>query len=183
MKQVYPVLLIFFWLIIGLYFGTGGITRLENDNLLKKSLNELDTVKVIYHEITFTNKAALISALEQEQTDNIYPWISNIPSFLAYILTACAFGLLGTIVRFFIEIVIEGKPIDGIKYLSAPVLGILTGIVILGISFLLPTLFFNVDADIRPTALMFLCLFSGIYLPQFYENLSAVFQKMFSKDK
>ena len=168
---------IFLWLVSGFYTGTGGITKLENDILIKKAAESLDTVKVIYDDISYKNKARLIAELETEQTTVIYPWLEQCPSFLAYMITACSFGLLGALISLFIELAFNNKELNELKYLSIPLLGILTGIVVLGISFIIPSLIITGDKDIKPEALVFLCLFCGIFSKKFYRRISNILDK------
>ncbi len=174
-----PILVIIGWLIIGLYFGSGGITRLENDNLIKKTSNSTDTSQVIYNKVSYKNKNELISQLEHDEMDTIYPWVDSIPSFVAYLITACAFGLLGSITHIIYQIVLKDIELAALKYWSSPVLGTLTGMLVLGISFVLPNTLFSTDAEIKPSTLMFICLFCGLYSVQFYKRMENSFTKIF----
>jgi hypothetical protein len=169
------------WLLLGLYFGSGGITKMENYNLIKSTIEQTDTTTVVYKGITFQNKGALLRTLEEEETESIFPWIGSLPSYVSYMITACAFGLLGTIIRLFIHLAIEQKPLETLPVYTLPVLGLLSGLVVLGISLIFPALLFNSDKDIKPSGLMFICLFSGIYVDKLYEGLSNFFTRKFDE--
>jgi hypothetical protein len=161
-------------LLIGLYFGTGGITKMENYNLIKTTLEQTDTSKVSYKGVTFQNKGALIRTLEEEQMDSIYPWINELPSYVSYIITACAFGMLGALIHLFIQIAFNKKTLEELPVYSLPILGLLTGLVVLGVSLVFPTLLFNTEKDIKPSGLMFLSLFSGIFIDKVYDKLTDI---------
>ena len=169
------------WLIAGLYMGAGGITRIENDNFLKQIEVEKDTIKVNYHELVFENKAALIHHLEDGQMKLLFPWIDNMPSYSSYILTACSFGLLGALIRIFIQLAIENKTIAECKIMSMPILGLLTGLVMLGVSLIFPAVLSTTETTIKPSGLMFICLFGGLFATGLYEKMNTMFSDMFSK--
>jgi hypothetical protein len=171
------------WLLLSIYLGAGGITKLENNNLLKKTLADTDTTQVVYKGINFKNKNELIVTLEQEQMSIIFPWLDSVPSFLAYLITACAFGMLGGVINLILQIFREGKNVEEVNYFSLPILSCLSGIVVLGLSFVLPTVLFKEGAEIKPTGLMFLCLFTGLFAKQFYSGVEKIFTKVFSFNK
>lgn len=174
--NILSLTVIILWLLAALYFGTGGITKIENDNLLKKAFNQSDSIPTLYKGVAFRNKEALISFLEKDQVKKIYPWTDKIPSFLSYIITACSFSLLGCIIWIFVDVVLYKKRIDQVDYIHAPFLGLLTGLVVLGITYVIPTFFVSEDNDIKPTTLMFLSLFCGMYTDKFYSTLSNAFR-------
>ncbi len=165
------------WLIAGLYFGSGGIAKIENYNLIKSTIGEHDTTKVVYDGITFVNKGALIRTLEEAQMQAIFPWINSLPSYVSYIITACSFGLLGTIISIFIQLAIYKQKLADLPVYTLPVLGLLTGFVMLGITFIFPALLFHSEKDIKASGLMFICLFGGLYTEKLYERLAQLFNK------
>ncbi|MDI3320421.1 hypothetical protein [Pinibacter soli] len=183
MKSVVPVAVIVGWLAIALYFGSGGITRMENNNLIKKTIDEKDTAKVEYNGILFKNRVSMQSILEGEKTQKLFPWAEDVPSYLSYIITACSFGMIGALIAIILQIASKKARIEDTPYWSLPVLGALTGLVVLGLSLLIPNLFFSGELDVKPGALMFICLFSGIYSDKFYENLYLIFSGLLNKKK
>jgi len=175
-----------FWLISAIYFGAGGLTSIENKEHFKniQQINPAeDTTMVEYKGIVFADKEALYEALEGEQMRSIFPWIYRLPSYLTYMVTAGAFGLLGTIVRIFILLSLQNKRIDECNVYTLPVLGMLTGLVMLGVSLIFPAIILTSETEIRPGGLMFICLFSGIYIDSFYEKLSNIFSNIFNSSK
>lgn len=176
-KDIPKYLTLTIWLILGLYFGTGGITKMENYNLIKSTIGQSDTIKVIYRGVPFQNKSALLRKLEEDQMISVFPWLDKLPSFASYIITACAFGLLGAVIRIFIQIVIEHKKIDEIHFYTAPILGLLSGLITLGASLIFPAVLYSNDKEIKAGGLMFVCLFSGLFFKEFYRKLYKLFTK------
>jgi hypothetical protein len=173
----WKALVLVIWLLVGLYFGSGGIAKIENYNLIKSTIGETDTTKVVYEGMTFANKAALLRTIEETQMETIFPWINSLPSYVSYVITACSFGLLGTIISLFIQLAIYKKMLSDLPVYTLPVLGLLTGFVMLGITFIFPALLFNSEKDIKASGLMFICLFGGLFTEKLYERLSFIFNK------
>ena|ERR1035437_7494692 len=179
------VILILFAL-TGLYFGFSGICKLhleEEINKLDEKRDELQKVQInrsVDDLPPFTNKYDYEYYMKVSRYEKIFPLVKVIPSFFGLIMTAMFFGLLGSIARIILGIVRnEYSKVNQIKFISEPLLGLFTGLCVLGISYVLPTiLVFNGDA-IRPITLMFFSLFCGIYASNFFEKLAKLFSKFF----
>lgn len=182
-KTPYQITVLILWLLAGLYFGTGGITKIENNNLVKQTISASDTGIVVFQGQKFKDKEALVRHLEGQQISAIYPWIDNLPSYVSYLITACSFGLLGAIVRIFMQLTFQNKSLSECKVYTLPVLGLLTGLVMLGVFLIFPIFFITSDSSIRPGGLMFLCLFAGIYLDAFYKKVSKLFDTVLKTEK
>lgn len=174
------------WLLTGLYFGMGGISRISVDDVTEtidkqKDALKKDTIDVVLNDVTIQNKYQLKYILEYSNLENYFPWAIQLTTFSSFLVTSMSFGLLGSIINILIQIVFSSVKIEDSNYISKPLLGLLTGIVVLGLSYILPTLIIKGSAEIRPLSLMFLCLFCGIYSDKFYEKMSKSFDKLFSK--
>ena len=179
-----PIVILAFWLLTGLYMGIGGLTRAKLDDTLlnleqdKEKLVK-DTVNIIYDGLDFSIQYELQYYREAESVEKIFPWALKISSFFILIMTALSFGLLGGVVSIIKEIVFDRKPLNDLQIWSLPILGLLTGFIVLGMSYLLPTVLVKNGGDIRPVTLMFLCLFGGMFARSLFEKLTAYFNKMF----
>lgn len=182
-KTILAITLLVSWLVVGVYFGSGGIIKLENDNHLKKLIGNIDTIAIEYKGIRFKNKLSMLSRIESDELEQIYPWTNSVPSFLSYLITACSFSLIGSITGMIYSVVLQGKTIHDLKYISNPLLGLLTGILVLGVSVIVPSLFLTESADIRPTSLMFICLFCGLFMERFFNGVSKGFNKIIKGDE
>jgi uncharacterized membrane protein len=174
------------WLIIGLYFGIGGVTKLSSDETIdniQKNKTDLmaKPMSQVLDGVTLSNQYLYDLYTEHKGLEkSFFSWTIELPKFTALLVTAMSFGLLGTIVALFKELSIANSNIINIKYLSQPLLGILTGLVVLGLSYVLPSLLTKSSNDIRPITLMFLCLFCGICVEKFYKRIDTSFEKLFS---
>ncbi len=183
MKYI-PVLVLSLWLLIGLYFGLGGLTKARLDETLlnleqdKEKLVK-DTINITYDDLDFSNQYEFQYYREAESVEKIFPWTMQLSSFFILIITALSYGLLGGVVSLIKEIVFDRKVANEQQVWSVPVLGLLTGITVLGISYLLPTVLVKNGGEIRPVTLMFLCLFGGMYSRNLYEKLNGYFNKIF----
>jgi H+/Cl- antiporter ClcA len=181
-----PFAVLMFWLLAGLYFGIGGITRVNVDETLD-NLNQdkdkllKDTLTAKVGVITVSNQYELKYVTEYANLEHYFAWTIKIPKFTAFLITAMCFGLLGAVISIIKALAFGATKLNDSKWISEPLLGLLTGLVVLGLSYILPTLLTKGGIDIRPLTLMFLCLFCGIYTEKFYNTLSSAFDKIFKK--
>lgn len=178
---IIAVFLIF--LFSGLYFGIGGLSRLKLDETVEeldrnKETLLKDTFNIKLNEITIKNKYDYLYELEANDLENFFPWAIQFSSFSALIITALSFGLLGALIAILKQIAFENLVIEEVKIWSLPLLGLLTGLVIYGLSYILPTALVKNGTELRPITLMFLCLLSGIYSNTFYLRLTKLFDKI-----
>jgi hypothetical protein len=187
MKSFFPVIFLTFLGITSLYFGVGGSLSSENYNEISKThdFKSLDSVKI--DKVVYKNAAELLLARENKKSVVIFPWIVYLPIYVCTILTACCYSLLGALICILKKVAILGIPLSETNYISIPVLGFFTGLVILGLNYVIPTVLVSGDTQIRPITLLFLCLFGGIYVSEFYEFLTkTILKKIFNpqeKDK
>ena len=185
LNRVVAVAFIIIWLCIGLYFGTGSYSNIQNRIDKKdadKAWQTIDTSKTTKYEIAL-KKAALDDARENEKAIlNLYPFISKFPNALISLITVFAFGILGSIINLLKQIVLEDKKPTDLKFVAEPLLGMLTGFVIIGLSILVPNTLATSDVELKPMSLMFLSLFSGFFSKRFYVFLSDLFDRIFKKN-
>ncbi len=173
------------WLLLGLYFGIGGFVKADyfiSKEKVKSEISKSDTVSVEYDDILFENKASLKRYVEKQSIESIFPWVFKTSDFTGTIITACAFGILGAVIQLLRQIVTVNKRPDELQYISLPLLGMMTSIVTLGITYLLPTIILTNGGAFNPTTLMFLSLFAGLYSEKFYEKVSSYFNKLFKPE-
>lgn len=184
--------MIIFWMVAGIYFGVGGITLINASNDMEKTLKTTDTSKggsVIYDKIPFKNIQEVKNYISSKKNDNIKKWMFyvDVPDFLSMIITGCSFGMLGTIISILYSLAFGGAKLDELKIFSQPLLGMMIGLMVMAISYLIPSLLKTdtaTDNNINPLSLMFFCLFAGIYSKDFYERVASVFKtKFLTEDK
>ena len=167
-----------------LYFGIGGSLKTENYNEVGKNHNFNDTTQVTDTDnVVYKNYAEMLLHHEDSQALNIFPWIIYLPDFVATIITACFFGMLGGVILVIKKIAIYNEAIESINFVSLPILGFFTGLVVLGINYIIPTILVSGDTKIRPITLLFLCLFAGMFSNDFYSFLAkAIHKKVFKNE-
>lgn len=174
-----------FWSIISLYFGIGGSLKTENYSQVSNQYNFSDTTKAQDGKDgpIYANYAELQLHKEDFKSEKIFPFLTFMPDFVGTILTACCFGMLGGVISILKDIVLKHKDPENTKYISIPLLSFFTGIVMLGINYIIPVVLVGGENKIRPITLLFLSLFAGIYSSQFYKFLSSVVQNKIFHEK
>lgn len=177
MSKIIAILFIIFWLLSSIYFGTGGLNYVNRHQPNVTKIN--DTTQVILNGKYYKNRYELDCKQEDEISSKIYPLLEPLPTSLLYLVTIFSFGLLGSITNIFKQIAIDNKKIENTKYVSEPILGMLTGLIIMGLSFLIPNTLATQEIELKPQSLLFLSLFSGFFSLKFYEYLNKNFGKIF----
>lgn len=178
MNNIIPTAFLVCWIFIGLYIGTSGIVYSE----LAEKEAQLHLVsptgkKFHYNGQEFSSKEAIQIHIEYQRIFLLYPWIDNITDRIALILSSCALGALGGVIRILRQIAFkDGISVSQTNFISVPALGALLGMVVLGLSYIVPSvLTTDSNFELRDSTLMFLCLFSGIFSKRFMEYLDERF--------
>jgi len=158
--------------VIGFYFGIGGCLPEENRNEVSKTHDFNDTRPVIIGKVSYRNAAEYLLAQENDRSAIIFPWVDALPSFVANVITACSFGMLGGIISIIKRVALLKENLSDINCFAIPVLGFFTGLVVLGLNYIIPTILVSGNTQIRPISLLFLCLFAGVYANEFYSFLT-----------
>lgn len=184
--KIVASLILLVWFLAGLFFGIGGLTKLNSDETMESILkNKADLISkpfapITVNGLTIDNEFEYEISNERDGLEKYFTWTVTLPRFTALTITALSFGLLGAVISLFKDLAFRNKTVLEIPYLSLPLLGILTGLVVLGLSYLLPTLITKGSNEIRPITLMFLCLFCGICADDFYKKIEKSFDKLFA---
>lgn len=149
----------------------------------EENKNSKDTIKVYYGGTSFRNIKEVSILKERQATIKMYPLINTLPTLIFDLIIVFAFGVLGSITNLFKQIAYEKKKIEDLNYISEPILGMLTGFIIIGLSYLIPNTLAVNDIVLKPMSLMFLSLFSGFFSIKFYSYLNSLFGKIFKEDK
>ncbi|WP_158800254.1 hypothetical protein [Pedobacter sp. L105] len=185
--KILACLILLLWLITGLLLGVGGVTKLNSDEAIETiNRRKEELIKQTIPPTTTSqgtsvaNLYELLIANEHEGIAYFFTWTVNFPKFTALCITAMSFGLLGSVISLIKELIDKSVSPDSINFIAKPFLGILTGLVVLGISYMLPTILIKGASEIRPITLMFISLFCGIYIDKFYKKLESSFDKIIS---
>lgn len=229
MKNYFPYLVVFFYILLGLYFGIGGFVddsltetynknwqyeqKLQQLNLkiidLKNQIETIDVESSDSNTIKYRDslialerglKTSVITVVvdsfpksyisvdhystsqEIDKTMDFFKFIDMFPSLLLLVITACSFGLLGGTIKIIRDTVFNSIPISETKYVLVPLLGLLSGLIIFALSYIIPIVLVSGENEVRKTTLMFLSLFAGIMVDKFYFWLETLFNKLFKSN-
>ncbi|MBO3698576.1 hypothetical protein [Roseivirga sp. E12] len=119
--------------------------------------------------------------LQLNKLKNVFSWLYGLPTDLVYFLTSCAFGIVGGIIRLTRASIIGQKQTIQ-KQFQYVLMGVMMGIIVVGVSYILPNFLSSSSIEINSTTLMFLSLFAGIFSETFFKRLEATFKSTFKNE-
>jgi len=149
-----------------LYCAAAGWINAELNAALKENKTTKVIQPVIAHGIQFVNEDALKRYDQAATARGWFPWMVDLPQPLALFITTISFGLVGGVMRVVFDALHNNVALAGHTFARVFLSG-LTGLLVLGISFVIPAALTFSEATVRPVALLFLCLIGGI----FYDHL------------
>jgi hypothetical protein len=172
--------------VVGLYIGIGGLGNQQySDKLTALSTQKPaidDTVAINIGGLTAPNileMKKLATAQQYERFMRFYPWMQDLPDLIILLLTCCAFSLIGSHILLLRTIGSKKTNSEFPGHVAAILSGFLIGLVVLGLSILLPRVLVSEGGTTQPYALMFLSLFGGIYSDALYNKLAKYVDKLF----
>jgi len=170
-----------FWISIGLYVGVGGYIALDLEERKKQAMY-LPENKVDYGGVSFRNSEMMNVYDDEKKAKEYFDFIlKSLPKNMIYLFTAMAFGILGVITRITKEIAIDKVEIMNVEIYFFPILGLMTGILILAISQIIPNILISGNVSVEPLTLAFLSLIAGFCSRQFYNWLINTSGSIFPK--
>ncbi len=94
-------------------------------------------------------------------------------------LGAGAGGSLGSVSRLIVDHARNVKPLRDSKYFSFPILGFFMGIMVLSISYVIPTIFVKGQSSLNIASIVLISFFAGMFSDVFYERIQLLIQKLF----
>jgi len=194
MKHFYIVSTLAISISASLYFGVQGLLLLkyqEEFTTIKavgENANFSDKTKIVrYNGFIFPNQAEFELHLKKEALERFTLWKSanGYPAYFLLIITSCSFSLLGASVLMVRKLLakISLAPKEALLY---GILGLMTGIIILGIADIVPTILVDhagTNGNIRPVTLVFLSFFGGLYIHRFYSWADSRFSVIFKAEE
>jgi hypothetical protein len=183
----YIRLLLFFTIAISiLYFGIGGFIYLElvqeKERIEESPIS--DTTSYKFEKITIKGKDNLRVLEQLSLTERIFPSVIQMPSFLNYIITAMAFGAFGSFGFVINSAIKNGLNLRSNKNLFIYLInGGFAGVIVLAISYTVPFLLTAEAVTLKPTTVVFFCLFAGFLHIKFFDWFDSIFdKKIFKKE-
>lgn len=175
---IYSVVLVI-WIAFGAFFGAGGYALIDLEiQKLEAEKNPADSVMRSVGKVTFKNKKLAQIYIQERSLKKMF-LLKDIPELILFLVTASCFGLLGGCVNLIKQMAFEDKKLIELKIVSIPILGLFCGLLILGISYLVPTLLVSGEIIVRPVSLIFLSLFAGLFSKKFHEWIHSKFSDFF----
>jgi hypothetical protein len=166
--------------VVALYVSLAGWVNAELHAALKENKAGQVPRPVTYNEIEFVNEDALKRYEVALQAKKWFPWMVDMPQPVALLVTAMSFATVGGVIR----VVADGT--RGVKQLgpqsfATVFLAALTGLIVLGVSYIVPAALTISEGTVRPVALLFLCLVGGVFHDYVFEWLGKRIKKVFER--
>ena len=181
-KFIYGCILLV-WLVSGLYFGVGGYTKLkiEESTLSAQQEDDPESSAQSSDGVTFASPDFEKVYRQEIKAVSIFPFIDEVPDEMALLITACAFGILGAFTRIMKLLALKEEPLLKCRVISIPMLGSMTGFIMLGLASAIPYLLISGEGNINPISLVFLCFFAELYSQRFFNWLSKNIGKLYGE--
>lgn len=196
LKSFMGFIVILIWIIISGYISIGGLTMIEATEEVK--LIEIKYDVEIAGIILFSSIDARIKAreivnnwdpqvgsLSFEEIESInnlghvywyyrYPdysyifFLTILPYTALLFLTVGAAGVFGSVARLIIDHARASIPIQESKFITYPIFGFFMGIMVLAISYVIPSIFIKGETTINTYSVVLICFFSGIFSERFF---------------
>lgn len=155
------------WLLAGAYLGAAGWARAEVEEAMEVAPTA-PAGQVVCDGIEFASYRDCVIYYREQELMGLFPWVSGIPYLFGLILLGFGFGALGGTLRVFADVTVRHRTPRLLDAFDTPLFGGLLGILILGVSVLVPAALTVSEAVMRPTALLFLTMLGGTFSDQVY---------------
>jgi len=169
--------------IAGAYFSAAGwvIANLDDEISTPSDKTEQGGA-VVYKGVSFSSIYDAREAIEKDNVNNLFKWTYDIPASLPLLIMAVAFGILGGVTNVIYK-AIGGEIQTNSRVSLKPLFGGLMGMMVLGITFVLPALLTVDNGKVRPVALAFLCMYAGAFSNHVYLWLEEKIKTLFALEK
>ncbi|MDX1672905.1 MAG: hypothetical protein R3211_11225 [Balneolaceae bacterium] len=174
------ILTLIAWTLVCIYLGFAGWARVQSEQKIEISSTAGPDQVQCGEEITFGSLEDCLMYEREKQTSALFPWVFNIPSFFGVIIVSIFFGSLGGVIKVLKEITLDKLQISRMRASILPFFGGLMGLIILGISILVPDVISANEIVVRPTTLLFLTMFGGAFSDKAFSWADAQMTRIFS---
>ena len=163
--MITKVILYIIWLILGLYMGIGGYVALDieqrkTEAKISASLKVSEEKSAIVDHINFKTEELAKIYIDEKKSKKYFGFIfKSLPKNMIYVFTAMSFGILGVISRVTKNLAVDrvGLQSKDVEVHFSPILGLMTGIIMLAISKIIPNVLVGNSGEVEPLTLAFLC--------------------------
>lgn len=155
------------------------VNYFANNRIRELPKNRIDSIDSIYFK-TKNRHLSIDDKRDLQAMCHVY-WYYDYPNFsfirfLTYMpytvllfLTVGTAGILGSIARLVMDHVRNIVPIHDSKCIAFIISGFFMGIMVLAISFIVPTIFVRGDTQLNTYSIVLLCFFAGLFSDNFYK--------------
>lgn len=150
--------------LVSMYFACAGwvIANLDKEIVTSSKQADGQGTNVVYQGIAFADIYEARKAIEQEKVSTWFSWVYDVPASLPLLITAISFGILGGIANV-IHKAIGGEQQSNPRIALKPLFGGGIGMMVLGITYVLPAALTVDNGHVRPVSLAFLSLYGGAF--------------------
>lgn len=170
--------------IVSMYLAAAGWVIANLDTKISTETKKSNSTEegVVYQGVSFANIYEARLAIEREKVTTIFQWVYGIPASLPLLMTALSFGFLGGISNVIYK-AIGGEVQTNQRVLLKPFFGGFIGLMVLGITYVLPAVLMANGDSVRPISLAFLCLYAGAFSNHVYLWLEEKIKSIFALEK
>ena len=110
-------------------------------------------------------------------------FLTILPFTALLFLTVGAAGAFGGAARILIDHARNVVLIENSKFVTFPMFGFFMGVLVLAISYLIPSIFVKGDTQLNTSVVVLICVFSGIFSNRFYDWIIGIMEKFLKSRK
>jgi len=118
-----------------------------------------------YKNVTYESKEVAKIIIRYEIAEKIFPLIDKMPNPICLFFSAIALGYLGGLIKVLYEIIRLNIEVSS-STLCSLAMSSLSGLLILGASYVIPSALTASNVTLKPLSLLFMCLFAGLFSEQ-----------------
>jgi len=136
-----------------------------------------------YEGLTFAAEGDLLAFLGERGSARLFPWLFLLPQIVTPLIAAMSFGLLGGCIQVLKQLVKDKKLPGDLCFVSCPVFGALTGLIVYFLALFLPLTFMSGGRPTRPEAIIAVSGLAGIFYDHVYNWMEVQIKKIFPLTK
>lgn len=186
--KIISLLIIIIWTVTSIYFGLGSMVyqnaKDTYENYKKKPQELADTIPVMANGEIYANKRIeMLNTLIMYRVnlEQKFFWVQSVPESINFLIGSSSFCVLGLIIGTLKRKVIDQEEIEFEYVLLGPILGLLTGFIILSISIVLPGFLSQDNSKPNPLSLLMISLLVGFFIKEFYLKITNYFPNKITK--
>ena len=183
MKHFLKTVFVWFFLFLIIYLGAGAYIGADLHVTLtsSKPSKESSSTHVFYKGVDFESEKEVKEIVKRESAGVYFPWVFSLPLEATVFVLAFCSGAFGGIIKIFKELSINKRKIAEMPVTYLLFFAGFLGLMVLGVSYLLPAALTASKNIPQPVAIVFLSILGGIFCENTMEWLEKQYKKIFNK--